>query len=356
MSLTLQSTFSPLLSRSTTRKRFFPSPNATPVFSPPVMPISRSRPTTKPVRLEKDAFGVERVAYEDDGWNTWEWKGHKINYIAYGESGPAVVLIHGFGASAYQWRYNIPALGKSHRVFAIDLIGFGNSDKPLIDYGGGKVFAEQISAFIETFVGPEGAYVARNSMGGFASFLAASEYPHIIKGVVGLNISGRFSDELEHTEENKPQEENIFSKLKNQFMKIFKLIAVFFTFFRLRSRIRDILMNVYHNNKNVDDDLVRSIVAPTTHPNAILVFLKIFAKKSSSKRAKLDSLLKNMDVSLLLLWGTKDPWMPTDRAQRIMELYHKAKMIPLEAGHCPHDECPDEVNRHLISWIQNKEI
>lgn len=48
---------------------------------------------------------------------------------------PALVLIHGFGASVYHWRYNIPALvAKGYRVLALDLLGFGLSDKPIIEY------------------------------------------------------------------------------------------------------------------------------------------------------------------------------------------------------------------------------
>jgi pimeloyl-ACP methyl ester carboxylesterase len=40
-----------------------------------------------------------------------------------GDSGPPVLLIHGFGASAYHWRYQVPSLARNHRVYAIDLLG-----------------------------------------------------------------------------------------------------------------------------------------------------------------------------------------------------------------------------------------
>ncbi|KAJ0686748.1 putative haloacetate dehalogenase [Helianthus annuus] len=60
----------------------------------------------------------------------WNWKGYSIRYQCAGNSGPALVLVHGFGANSDHWRKNIPVLAESHRVFAIDLIGYGYSDKP----------------------------------------------------------------------------------------------------------------------------------------------------------------------------------------------------------------------------------
>ncbi|MBS0016975.1 MAG: alpha/beta fold hydrolase, partial [Arthrospira sp. SH-MAG29] len=62
---------------------------------------------------------------------TWLWKGFPVCYSAAGDTGPAVVLIHGFGASWGHWRKNIPVLANQCRVFAIDLLGFGGSAKPL---------------------------------------------------------------------------------------------------------------------------------------------------------------------------------------------------------------------------------
>ena len=69
-------------------------------------------------------------------------------YVYTGEKGTPLLLIHGFGASAYHWRYNINELAKTHRVFAIDLLGFGWSDKPLVEYSRYDLWPRQLSAFI----------------------------------------------------------------------------------------------------------------------------------------------------------------------------------------------------------------
>lgn len=60
-----------------------------------------------------------------------------------------MVLIHGFGASVYHWRYNIPALAKNHRVFAMDMLGFGWSEKPVLEYSGCAIWANQLQDFIK---------------------------------------------------------------------------------------------------------------------------------------------------------------------------------------------------------------
>ncbi|CAN0401342.1 unnamed protein product, partial [Ectocarpus fasciculatus] len=76
---------------------------------------------------EVEAVGDVRRVYE-----TWRWRGHNINYRVEGaEDAPPILLIHGFGASVGHFRKNIPTLvGEGYRVYAIDLLGFGASDKP----------------------------------------------------------------------------------------------------------------------------------------------------------------------------------------------------------------------------------
>jgi pimeloyl-ACP methyl ester carboxylesterase len=69
------------------------------------------------------------------GYKTWNWKGYTINYVDLGRDSsvnkPPLLLVHGFGASLYHWRYNLPALSTKYHVFALDLLGFGLSDKVL---------------------------------------------------------------------------------------------------------------------------------------------------------------------------------------------------------------------------------
>ena len=59
---------------------------------------------------------------------------NKIRYLESGDSRNTLVLVHGLGASAERWEKVIPIFSKKYRVIVPDIIGFGYSDKPLVDY------------------------------------------------------------------------------------------------------------------------------------------------------------------------------------------------------------------------------
>src|SRR3954471_24525851 len=59
--------------------------------------------------------------------------GQKIQYVEAG-SGPTVILLHGLGGSSQVWQFNIGALAEKFHVIVPDQIGFGKSDKPLVNY------------------------------------------------------------------------------------------------------------------------------------------------------------------------------------------------------------------------------
>ncbi len=80
---------------------------------------------------------------------SFDYNGVKINYYEAGQ-GPPVILLHGFGASAYSWRFLGPALAKDHRVFTLDLKGYGLSDKPEDGKYAVSDQADLVAAFIRT--------------------------------------------------------------------------------------------------------------------------------------------------------------------------------------------------------------
>ncbi|HLX58470.1 MAG TPA: alpha/beta fold hydrolase [Ktedonobacteraceae bacterium] len=93
----------------------------------------------------------------------YPWKDGDIFYLVKGsrEAKP-LLLIHGFGpgASSYEWRKNVNALAEQFRVYALDLLGYGLSDRPAIDYTT-ETYADLISDFLREVIGKPTVVVAR---------------------------------------------------------------------------------------------------------------------------------------------------------------------------------------------------
>ena len=133
---------------------------------------------------------------------TWYWRDFPITYQSYGETGPALVCVHGFGASSGHWRQNLPVLGEVCRGYAIDLIGFGGSAKPEpvteIDYTF-ATWSQQIADFCREVVGGP-AFLVGNSIGCVAIMQTAIDNPDLVLGIATINCSLRLLHERKRAE------------------------------------------------------------------------------------------------------------------------------------------------------------
>ncbi|KAF3952418.1 hypothetical protein CMV_022017 [Castanea mollissima] len=299
--------------------------------------------------ITKPAQGVERLEFKPDGYNFWTWRGHRIHYVVQGEGFP-IVLIHGFGASAFHWRYNIPELAKKYKVYAIDLLGFGWSDKALIEYDA-MVWRDQVVDFLKEIV-KEPAVVVGNSLGGFTALVAAAGLPEQVVGVALLNSAGQFGNA--NSKSNESEETLLQKAIVKPLKEIFQRIVLGFLFWQAKqpARIESVLKSVYINSSNVDDYLVESITRPAADPNAGEVYYRLMTRfMLNQSKYTLDGVLSELSCPLLLLWGDLDPWVGPAKANRIKEFYPKTSLVNLKAGHCPHDEVPELANKALLDWL-----
>ncbi|XP_019154727.1 PREDICTED: pheophytinase, chloroplastic isoform X2 [Ipomoea nil] len=302
-----------------------------------------------PSEAAQPSQGLERLPFKPEGYNFWTWKGHRIHYVVEGEGIP-IVLVHGFGASAFHWRYNIPELAKKYKVYALDLLGFGWSEKALVEYDA-LIWRDQVVDFLKEIV-KEPAVLVGNSLGGFTTLVAATTLPEKVKGVVLLNSAGQFGDASSATTE---QEDTALQKLILKPLKeIFQRIVLGFLFWQAKqpARIESVLKSVYINSSNVDNYLIDSITRPAADPNAGEVYYRLMTRFMSNQRKyTLDAVLSELSCPLLLLWGDLDPWVGPAKANRIKEFYPNTLLVNLQAGHCPHDEVPELVNKALLDWL-----
>merc|ERR1711920_275575 len=107
------------------------------------------------------------------------------------------------------------------------------------------------------------------------------------------------------------------------------------------------------NRMNVDKDLVESLLHPSKHPHAAAVFYNIISKTGLSPSFYIDDMLEKLDCPLLLIWGMADPWFSEVIPDKIQSMYPHSQRVDVDAGHCPHDEQPQEVNRAIKDFMEN---
>jgi len=275
----------------------------------------------------------------------WQWRGHSIQYTVSGEGAP-VLLIHGFGASLGHWRKNIPVLAEAGlRVYALDLLGFGGSDKPLLPYEL-ELWRDQIKDFCQEYIQEKTIFVG-NSIGGLLALMLLDEYPEISAGGILLNCAGGLN--------HRPEELNLPLRLMmGGFTNLISLPLIgkfLFNQIRQKNRIRQTLFQVYCNREAVTDELVEILHEPSSAPNAQKVFATIL---SAPPGPRPQELLEKLEVPLLVLWGDRDPWTPI-RGAKIYQDNLAIDFATIKgAGHCPHDENPTEVNQKIILWLEEK--
>lgn len=278
----------------------------------------------------------------------WQWRDQLIYYVRAGErhpQHPPLLLVHGFGASTDHWRKNIQELQSDFEVWAIDLLGFGRSAKPKREYSG-QLWRDQLQDFITEVIG-QPVILAGNSLGGYASLCVASQCPSTAKGLILLNSAGPF------TETDPRPEPPLWKKAVSTTMRsLFRQDWVSFLIFqwtRRRSIIRKTLLKVYLDPSAVTDQLVEEIYRPSCDPGAAQVFASVF---KSPQGEKVDVLLNQLSCPLLLIWGEGDPWMNCrERSRKFHQYYPQLQEYFLQAGHCPHDEVPEQVNNLIRSWV-----
>ena len=286
---------------------------------------------------------------------TWTWQGFSICYQQQGNAGTPVILVHGFGASWWHWRKNIPCLAQTCRVYAIDLIGFGGSAKPIpgelqpgeqIPYSF-ETWGQQIADFCREVV-KEPAILIGNSVGCIAAMQAAVYAPDLTVGVAMLNCSLRLLHDRKRS--GLPWHRRFGAPLIQKLLAVKPVGKFFFQQLAKPKTVKKILLQAYAHPEAVTDELVDLLMAPAKDAGAVAVFVAFTAY---SQGPLPEDLLPQLSCPAIFLWGTADPWEPVELGRSLANYPQVQKFIPLQGvGHCPQDEAPELVNPILQEWIE----
>ncbi|XP_011096167.1 pheophytinase, chloroplastic isoform X2 [Sesamum indicum] len=290
----------------------------------------------------------------------WVWKGYTISYLVYPEGNsdaaavnPPLLLVHGFGASIAHWRRNIPTLAQSHTVYAIDLLGFGASDKPAGFQYSMEVWAQLILDFLDEVV-QRPTVLLGNSVGSLACVIAAAESSRsLVRGLVLFNCAGGMN--------NKAIVDDWRIKLLLPLLWLFDFLlkqkgiaSYLFDRVRQRDNLRNVLLSVYGNKESVDEDLVEIIRKPALDEGALDAFVSIVTGPPGPNPIQL---IPKITLPVLVLWGDQDPFTPIDGPvgkyfSTLPAQMPNVNLFLLEGvGHCPHDDRPDLVHEKLLPWL-----
>ncbi|WP_228052177.1 alpha/beta fold hydrolase [Nodosilinea sp. LEGE 07298] len=281
----------------------------------------------------------------------WHWRGWRVRYWFHpgpvGTTVPPLLLIHGFGANLNQWRHNLPALSRVAPVYAIDLLGFGDSEKAATLYGA-ELWADQVADFIQAVVGQPVALVG-HSLGALVALTATHSHSDWVKqlALIALPLEGN-------------REDLVAGWIAALALRVESLVAnpllmrSLFTLVRRPSFLRRALAGIYTVPERVDKDLVNLFALPTCDRGAARTLCYLVRSRTQpSFSPSVKDMMTTLAVPTLLLWGDQDRVVPVAQSKGLANL---SPLLTLEVlpgvGHCLYDETDADFNQRLLTWLQ----
>ena len=294
----------------------------------------------------------QRVGNQRD----WVWRGWQTRYTYQRESGnlaesAPVLLLHGFGASIGHWQHNLEFLANHHTVYGLDLVGWGGSRKPNIDYTI-DLWVDQVYDFWRTFVGRPMILVG-NSIGSLVALVAAARHPEMAASLIMVSLPDLSAEQEMIPVPIQPLVNGIKRVILNPLLLglVFKLVSK-------PNVARKWAQIAYSSPDRVTDELIDIFLSPAQEQEAPAAFVKIMQGMTSSNFSpNIRKLIPGLKIPMLLLWGCDDRMIPPGTAGVLVALNPLMELINLEgAGHCAHDEVPDTVNGLIRTWLDSRGV
>jgi len=280
-------------------------------------------------------------------WNTSlppktvQVNGHTIFYTVKGEGKP-LLLIHGYGAGMWVWEKQIEVLSQLYRVYAVDVIGHGFSDRPKIPYT-----PEAYIYFLRDFmdgVGIDKATLIGNSMGGGIAWGTAILFPERVDRLILIDCVPP----------------DVLAQVKNKSLRT--LIAIrdipFLPYLvisgRSKSSMRWVLKECVSDVKLITPEVVKRQYQLSRIKGTTWVLYSTL--KQAEEALKLRDQFSLIRQPALFIWGEKDIIFPPDVGETLHRAITGSKFQLIEkSGHIPMWETPDEVNPAILDFLKSSE-
>jgi pimeloyl-ACP methyl ester carboxylesterase len=277
---------------------------------------------------------MTKQLYEDQYVNVG---GVNTRFWTAGDQGDTIILVHGIMNSIDLWSGNMPALAENHRVYAMDLPGFGLTDKiPMKTPSQGARF---IDDFMKT-QNVDKATLIGHSLGGGCVLQYAILYPDKVSRLVLISSLG-------------------FGRKVHLFFKLLSLPVIGDFLSRpSRSGTKKSLSTGIYNQSVVTDELVETLYRFSALPGYQKALLSVVRSSTSLRGLRPDLIrpiienLSTIKAPTLIIWGKEDRVLPLDDAYVALENMPNAQLKVFEGcGHFMHLEHPDEFNSLVREFL-----
>jgi pimeloyl-ACP methyl ester carboxylesterase len=250
--------------------------------------------------------------------------GQKIHYVEAG-SGPTVILLHGLGGSTQVWQFNITALAEKYHVVVPDQIGFGKSDKPLVNYRI-RTYVDFLDQFCKQLK-IERATLIGNSMGGWIAAMFTAAFPDRVDELVLVDAAG-------------------YRPAKDVDMR---------TFFGLNPTTREgmkiLSAKVFYNQAfHTDAAIDMAITARLAAGDGYTI--NSITESIIRGEDFIDDIVKTIKRPTLIVWGRQDGLLPLADGERLNKDIAGSKLIVFDqCAHVPNVEKPAEFNAAVLKFL-----
>jgi 4,5:9,10-diseco-3-hydroxy-5,9,17-trioxoandrosta-1(10),2-diene-4-oate hydrolase len=259
-------------------------------------------------------------------------------FWALGNEGSTVVLIHGIGSSMEDWSHNIHTLAERHRVYAMDLVGNGRSDKPAAPYSF-PYFAQFVHDFLQA-QDVDRVNLVGNSMGGGIVLQFALQFPDKLEKLVLVDCAGL------------GREVSLFFRLPT-----LPLVGKWLSR-PSRKGAAQLLHETFYDPALITDELIDFQYQLSALPGAQGAMLSTLRRNVTLRGLRdrawrsIVEELHNITAPTLIVWGQQDRILPVAHAQVARDRIANARLhIINQCGHMPQMERPDEFNAVVLEFL-----
>jgi pimeloyl-ACP methyl ester carboxylesterase len=265
--------------------------------------------------------------------------GHLV-YAAQSGHGDPVVLIHGFGASSYSWRKVAPELAERHRVVAIDLYGFGWTDRPQDRQHYSRDGQVGLVLGVMDALGIEAAHIVGHSYGGAVSMALAADHPERVRSMVLVDSAA-----VDYPVNR-----------KRWFAPIRLFDWIYVRGLALRTGVaRRAFEHAYYDDSQVTDELIEAYLERLRVEGVAGAYRALSWPLPASQRPR-EIHYQELAVPTLVLWGAQDRIVSAEVGRYHAGLLPDCRFVAIEGvGHSPMEEKPAEFLKEVIAFLDEIE-